>query len=189
MSQQLIIPNPHIPCQPGMCLEYVRETFGIGPKYPSAITCWNGSTRKHEDQNFPHNAWVPIWFSLSDNPHGHVALRQPDGGIWSASSPTASKPVFHPTMNDLMDYYKGRLKYLGWTEDVEGVAVLSVVAQGGLVFSTKRVTMRLPEPPSQPRAQRRVMATDGDVQQRAETAPAESDPKYNQAGVVYLDES
>lgn len=126
MTNQNIIPKPQIPCTPGLCLVYVRETFGIGPKYPTATAGWVASKFKHKDQNFPSNVWVPLWFSLSDNPDGHVALRQPDGSVWSASSPTSHSPVHHPSLSSLLSYYKNRLTYLGWTEDIEDVRVLNV---------------------------------------------------------------
>lgn len=128
VARQVIMPNPNIRCTPGWCLVYVRETFGIGPKYPSAITNWAASQHKHTDQNFPTDLWVPIWFSLSDNPHGHVALRQPDGTIWSSSSPEGLTPVHHPSLENIISYYGNRLTYLGWTEDVEDVMVVNLSA-------------------------------------------------------------
>lgn len=126
MATQLITPNPNIACTPGWCLVYVRETFGIGPKYPTAIAGWNGSSYKHQDQNFPAGVSVPIWFSLDDNPAGHVALLQPDGSVWSSSSPTSTIPVHHPSLASIINYYGGhRLNYLGWTEDIEGVQIMN----------------------------------------------------------------
>lgn len=136
MAIQLITPNPNITCIPGLCLVYVRETFGIGPKYPSAIAGWNASAYKHSDQQFPANASVPIWFSLSDNEFGHVALHQPDGSVWSSSSPTSTTPVHHPSLSDLLSYYGGRLSYLGWTEDIEGVRVVDA-SVGGMPLGTR----------------------------------------------------
>ena len=124
MATQIITPNPDIPCTPGLCLVYVREAFGIGPKYPTATDGWSASPTQHVDQNFPVDMWVPLWFSLSDNPHGHVVLRQPDGSVWSSSSPTANKPVHHSSLDDLLSYYGGKLTYLGWTEDIEDVLVV-----------------------------------------------------------------
>lgn len=126
MTKQLITPNPNISCTPGMCLVYVRETFGIGPKYPTAFEGWNASTFKHTDQAFPDSAWVPLWFSLVDNPGGHVVLRQPDGSVWSASSPTETQPVHHASIEDLQSYYGGRLTYLGWTEDIEDIKIVQI---------------------------------------------------------------
>lgn len=122
---QVTTPNPDIPCTPGWCLVYVRETFGIGPKYPTATAGWQASTTKHTDQNFP-NAWVPVWFSLKDEPAGHVALRQPDGSIWSSSHPTKKRPIQHKSLEDIESYYGGRLTYLGWTEDIEGRPIVQL---------------------------------------------------------------
>jgi hypothetical protein len=120
---QVTIPNPDIPCTPGWCLVYVRETFGIGPKHPTATAGWQASNSKHADRNFP-NAWVPVWFSLSDEPAGHVALRQPDGSIWSSSHPTRKRPIHHDSLEDILSYYGKRMTYLGWTEDLEGRPVV-----------------------------------------------------------------
>lgn len=130
MATQLIIPTPDISCTPGLCLVYVRETFGIGPKYPTATDGWEASPSKHEDNDFPDDVWVPIWFSLSDNPAGHVALRQPDGSVWSSSHPTKTSPIHHESLDDLLTYYNNRLTYLGWTEDIEGVAVIGDFVRG-----------------------------------------------------------
>lgn len=121
---QAITPNPNIPCEPGWCLTYVQGTFGIGAKYPTAISAWNASRYKHQDQSFPAGLWVPIWFTMKGEPAGHVALRAPDGSIWSTSHPTANAPYHHPTLAHLMSYYGGRLGYLGWTEDVEDTLVI-----------------------------------------------------------------
>lgn len=124
MATQLITPNPEISCTPGLCLVYVRETFGIPAKYPTAVEGWAASSRKHADQAFPADVWVPLWFSVSDNPGGHVVLRQPDGSIWSASDPEATSPIHHGSLAELESYYGGRLTYLGWTEDIEDVVVV-----------------------------------------------------------------
>lgn len=128
-ASQITAPTPTVPCTPGMCLVYVRETFGIGPKYPSATAGWNASPYRHMDQDFPKDTWVPIWFSLKDNPNGHVALRQPDGSIWSSSHPTSTEPVHHKSLQDIVSYYSGRLTYLGWTEDIEDVRIMKYVIE------------------------------------------------------------
>lgn len=122
--RQLMMANPQISCNPGLCLVYAREVFGVGPKYPTAMKGWGASEYRHEDKKYPHNMWVPIWFSLSDNPAGHVAVRQPDGSIWSASHPTSFEPVHHESLTDMEKYYSNRLTYLGWTEDIEGIRVV-----------------------------------------------------------------
>lgn len=124
--QQLITPNPNIPCKPGWCLQYVRQTFGLAGVHPSATAGWAASLTKHRDQNFPEGVWVPLWFFMEDEPLGHVVLRAPDGSIYSTTD-LSTTPRRHPSLSDLMRIYAGAglpLTYLGWTEDIEGVAVV-----------------------------------------------------------------
>lgn len=122
---QLVTPTPNISCTPGECLVYVQRTFSISAKYPTAIAAWNASTNKHQDQNWPA-LWFPVWFSVNGNPAGHVALHAPDHSIYSSSSPTSNTPVHHSSLAAMQQYWvKGTLlKYLGWTEDVEGTLVI-----------------------------------------------------------------
>lgn len=120
-------PNPNIPCKPGWCLAYVNEAFGVAKRYGSATAAWNASPTKHRDRNFPPGVWVPLWFSLANEPNGHVVLLAPDGAVYSTSHPTATTPTRHPDLADLFRAYSryNPLTYLGWTEDVEGTPVLS----------------------------------------------------------------
>ena len=125
--QQLITPNPHIPCQPGWCLQYVRQAFGLPARHPSATAAWEASTSKHRDRNFPAGVWLPVWFSLANEPAGHVALMAPDGSVYSTSD-LGNTPHHHLDLSDLMNYYARydmTLTYLGWTEDVAGYPVLT----------------------------------------------------------------
>lgn len=123
--RQLLTPNPNIPCEPGWCLAYVNEAFVVPKRYGTATAAWQGSATKHRDYDFP-DGWVPVWFSLATEPAGHVALRAPDGSIYSTSD-DATVPHHHPDMADLIRYYSAHnpLTYLGWTEDVEGTPVIS----------------------------------------------------------------
>lgn len=132
---QRITPNPNIACRPGWCWEYVSNTFGINniphTNYPTATAAWNASTTKHRDYNFPANVWVPIWFSLKYEPAGHVALRAPDGSIYSTSHPTNKTPYKHPSLEHLIQYYANAnpLTFLGWTEDAGGIRVIEWKAE------------------------------------------------------------
>jgi len=124
---QLITPNPHIWCAPGWCLQYVRQAFGLPARHPTATSAWEASTSKHRDRKFPAGVWYPIWFSLSNEPAGHVALVAPDGSVFSTSD-LSNKPHQHLDISDLMNYYARygmTLTYLGWTEDVAGYPVIS----------------------------------------------------------------
>lgn len=122
---QTITPNPDISCRPGWCLEYVRRTYGLAARYDTATEAWENSPAQHQDTAFPENVWVPLWFALDGIPAGHVALRAPDGSIYSTSDETTT-PHHHPTLDDLLAYYWRRpLTYLGWTEDVAGTPVVT----------------------------------------------------------------
>jgi len=133
--RQLITPNPHIPCQPGWCLQYVRQAFNLPAAYPTATAAWEASASKHRDRNFPAGVWLPVWFSLANEPAGHVALMAPDGSVYSTSD-LGTAPHHHLDLSDLMNYYARydmTLTYLGWTEDVAGYPVLTdggIAAQG-----------------------------------------------------------
>jgi hypothetical protein len=137
MFTQLITPDPATACTPGMCLQYVRQSYGLPARYGSATEAWNNSATKHRDMNFPAGVWVPLWFAIDTVPAGHVVHRAPDGTIWSSSDMT-NVPHHHPSIDDLIVYYakwgKMRLTYLGWTEDVASFPVVSslpdVFAQG-----------------------------------------------------------
>jgi hypothetical protein len=127
---QLVTPNPNIWCRPGWCLEYVRSAFGLPIVEPSATKGWENADYKHHDTDFP-DAWVPLWFSIDEIPEGHVALRSPDGRIYSTST-NANSPYVHPNLDHLIWFYGPRvepeyqlhLRYLGWTEDISNVRVV-----------------------------------------------------------------
>jgi len=141
---QIIIPNPNIPCKPGWCLAYVNQAFRVPIRYPSATAAWNASATKHRDQDFPDGVWVPVWFSLLNEPNGHVALRAPDGRYFSTTHPTALTPTEHPNLAHLLNAYArfNPLTYLGWTEDVEGTPVVSL---GGIQFQSGTTTTPIQE--------------------------------------------
>jgi hypothetical protein len=130
--QQVISPNPNIPCQPGWCLAYVNEAFGVPKRYGSATAAWEASTTQHRDYDVPYGCWVPVWFALANEPAGHVALLAPDGAVYSTSD-LGSTPHHHPSLGDLgayYAYYGMPLTYRGWTEDVEGTPVVASSSAG-----------------------------------------------------------
>lgn len=141
--QQLITPNPNIPCKPGWCLEYVNNAFDVPIRFGSATAAWEGSTTKHQDRDFPAGVWVPVWYGLDTTPLGHVVLRAPDGSVYSTSDLT-NTPHHHPNLADLEAYYAYygmTLIYRGWTEDVEGTLVIAsgsigLAAQGDITAIT-----------------------------------------------------
>lgn len=138
MFSQAITPTPHIACQPGWCLQYVRQTFGLPARYDSATEAWTKSKSQHPDRNFPSGVWLPVWYGLDNEPAGHVVLRAPDGSVYSTSD-LKNTPHHHPNLEDLEAYYAYYgmpLSYRGWTEDVAGYPVLNsdgIAAMGDVV--------------------------------------------------------
>lgn len=123
-------------------MQYVREAYGIYPGVqPTATAGWNASRTKHRDRNFPAGKWIPLWFSLRNVPAGHVALMAPNGNVYSTSD-DSNTPHCHPDLDDLLNYYNryGQpITYLGWTEDIENVAVIdlgSVIESAGEIVTT-----------------------------------------------------
>lgn len=124
--RQLIAPNPNIPCQPGWCLQYVRQAFGLPARYGTATEAWEKSASQHRDRDFPPGVWIPVWYGLDREPAGHVVLMAPNGNVYSTSD-LGSVPHLHPDLADLERYYAYygmTLTYRGWTEDVAGYPVI-----------------------------------------------------------------
>jgi hypothetical protein len=77
----------------------------------------------------------PVWYGLDKEPAGHVVIRMPDGSVYSTSDLT-NTPHHHPDLADLERYYAYygmNLTYRGWTEDVQGIPVITdfgLAAQG-----------------------------------------------------------
>lgn len=129
MWWQTIAPDPDISCQPGWCLQYVRQAFGLPARYGTATEAWEKSPTQHRDAEFPPGVWHPVWYGLDGEPAGHVVLRAPNGSVYSTSD-LGSTPHLHPDLADLERYYTSYgmpLRYRGWTEDVAGWPVISPI--------------------------------------------------------------
>lgn len=146
MFTQLITPNPNIKCQPGWCLQYVRQTFGLPARYGTATEAWEKSPTQHRDRNFPSGCWIPVWYGLDNEPAGHVVLRAPNGSVYSTSD-LGNTPHLHPDLGDLERYYAYygmTLTYRGWTEDVAGYPVIAntgIASQGTITPVTEEEDM------------------------------------------------
>jgi hypothetical protein len=113
----------------GYCLQFVRECFGVGSYYGSAIDAWNGAQYPHPGDRNPPPA-VPLYFT-SPSIYDHVVF----GG-----GPPANEIM--TTFNDDVRQYSGEDAisaierdfegtYLGWCEDINTVRVWSPGDDGG----------------------------------------------------------
>lgn len=118
--QQLIQPNLSIIGQNGDCLVYVRDVFEIAAKYLTATIAWQNTQYPHAGEQPPSNNAVPIWFSLTSNADGHVAVWD-KGTIYTT---TAQGDMTFNNIQALMDYINEGIVYLGWSEDIDNVRVV-----------------------------------------------------------------
>lgn len=126
---QIIVPSPMSPtAEEGMCLQYVRQAYGLPARYGSATEAWENSASQHRDRDYPEGVWFPVWWALDKNVNGHVALVAPDGRVYSTSNLDPNPLKIHPNVADVEAYYARygmTLTYRGWTEDVAGYPVIT----------------------------------------------------------------
>ena len=71
--QQLRSPNLDITYTGGYCLKAVQDAFGTPHRYPSAMDDWNANEGNHPGELPPAGHFVPVYFSLGNEPAGHIA--------------------------------------------------------------------------------------------------------------------
>lgn len=116
--RQLKPANPGVPGKSGYCLVYARTVFGVASKYASASLAYRAAQYKHTGA-LPSDVAVPVWFSWKTD--GHVAVSVPGKGVYSTTSQGVK--VF-PTPAACATYIGGGCKYVGWSEDINGVRVV-----------------------------------------------------------------
>ena len=102
--------------RPGLCLQFTRTVFGVGARYPSAISAWEHATRRHTTAP-PAGAVVPVFFRTL-SPYRHVAVALGNGKVVSTNGAAIS---LWSSVARVADVFRG--PYLGWTEDLNGVRV------------------------------------------------------------------
>lgn len=131
--QQLRDADMNIGYTGGWCLKYVQDAYGTDHPYPTALAAWDAEPVATSHGEYPPlGITVPIYFSLGNEPAGHVAIRLDDG--WVASSTLSgynARPYLHPSIDDLINVYgryNGGCTYLGWGEHVGSVRVVEATA-------------------------------------------------------------
>lgn len=100
----------------GRCLEFTRGVFGVGPRFPSAISAWDHAQLRHTDAP-PRGAVVPVFFE-TPSPFRHVAVALGNGKVVSTNG---AKISLWADVGTVARVYRG--PYLGWSEDLNGVRV------------------------------------------------------------------
>lgn len=115
--KQLVEPDLSVQGQSGLCLAYVQNVFHTPHLYPNATTGWQQAEFKHGDA-LP-DVSVPVWFSYKVD--GHVAVWVPGQGVYST---TAQGVKVFSSLESMMNYIGGGIKYLGWSEDLATVRLV-----------------------------------------------------------------
>lgn len=120
--QQLVTPDTTVVAPPGWCLQAVQRSFRAGYSGPSATWAWEHAKGRHDGLP-PAGISVPVFFAMKGEPAGHVVTWMPDGSLYSASD---SDPQFdyHPNLQNLLDFYGGRLTLRGWSEYLGGTQIV-----------------------------------------------------------------
>jgi len=131
---QVKYPNVNVTGYSNLCLQYVRRVYGVGAKYPYAWSAWSNARYKHTDA-LP-NASVPVWFSYHTRiagiyrNWGHV-VAYVDGKFYS----TTKYGVKAYTSIAAVERALG-VKYVGWSEDINGVQVVRSYTPAQAVYYT-----------------------------------------------------
>jgi len=124
--EQVVQPDLGVEGKEGQCLVYVREIFKVATKYPSALADWDASTAlNHANEQPPANVSVPIFFSYvgPEDQDGHVAVWD-QGTIYSTS---AKGDKTFSSVQELIEWMDESFAYLGWSEEIDGVAVVKAL--------------------------------------------------------------
>jgi hypothetical protein len=101
------------------CLQFVRLALGVPRKYASAHAAWHYAAHRHRSAYAQIPVGVPV-FTLGASSAGHVVISLGGGWVRSTDWPTDGK-VGNTRLETLLARFQQR--YLGWTEDLNGVRV------------------------------------------------------------------
>lgn len=104
-------------CRPGMCLQVTRGWLNIPARAYDADDAWDDATRKHPGDRTPPKG-APVFYAGGN--HGHIALHLGGGQIRSTDAPSAG--LVSTQALTWPETHWG-LRYLGWTEDLNGVDI------------------------------------------------------------------
>ena len=109
--------------QSGMCLQFVRENYGVPAVYSSAISAWNNAKVRHTSR--PSVGAVPVFFATASQ-YKHVAFYCSNGTVITTNG---AKIERWSSIDSVASGFKGA--YMGWTEDLNGYQVYLGGSSGG----------------------------------------------------------
>lgn len=100
-------------------MKFARLACGITTGANSAIDAWEAAERKHWHATPPRG--VPVFWAGGSHGYGHVAISSGDWDCYSTDVVVADQVRW--CVMPLIRLRWG-LRYLGWTEDLNGVSLL-----------------------------------------------------------------
>lgn len=99
----------------GECLKFVRTSWNVPAKYPSAKSAWANAKKKHAGlSRIPVGA--PLFMSHPRSKYGHVVVYLGGSSIRSTNSATNRVSTY-----SIATWQKWGYTIQGWTEDLNGV--------------------------------------------------------------------
>lgn len=117
----------------GLCLGFAHDAYDIPAKYGDAITAWTNAEHKHVTTDLASATTGAFLFMQGKDPHGHVCIYLGGGKVRTTDS-SAGHPMTY-TLDQMKSF---GYKFLGWSEDVNGVRVAGL--------APKVVTKPAPKP-------------------------------------------
>lgn len=147
MNTQLVTPNPDTQDYAGFCLRFTQTVWGAPAQHNSAWEAWEATTYKHSVAEPLPNVGVILWFehfgSYGEPPvymnWGHVVSFIPGRGF--LSSPVGALGTYGQSWFDTIEQVEQTFnaKYVGWSEDINGLRVAEVSSQPQPVPNSKDV--------------------------------------------------
>jgi hypothetical protein len=101
------------------CLMFVRNALQVPRRYGTAMSAWRNAKHRHRTPISRIPAGVPV-FSVGASPSGHIVLSLGNGWVRSTDWPRDGR-VGSVRLTVLLAKWHHR--YLGWSEDLNGVRV------------------------------------------------------------------
>lgn len=148
--QALVAPRKGTQDGAGWCLRYAQSFFGAPVRYNSAWDAWNATQYKHGTGEGLPEVPVLLWFShygtYGSPPTygnwGHVAIHVPGDAIYTSPGTGYG---FERWANIGQIESRFASKYVGWSEDINGLRVAQNVNTPAPTPTTNTTTRRVKE--------------------------------------------
>lgn len=132
---QVATPNVNVSGTSGWCLQYVDDAVKAPDPHRagSAQQSWNNAVANktaHPNEEPPNNVWVPVYYTIENGRYagyGHVAWYYSDGKttkIYDSEYASGKRNKPYGSGAELISFMGWQMRYLGWSEVVDGVRVV-----------------------------------------------------------------